>query len=69
MVAGVAHVHSKGIAHLDIKPANFIISRQQYRVQLIDFNLARVIPASGVIDRAGGSRGFKAPEILRNKGM
>ena len=67
MVAGINHVHSKGIVHLDVKPANFIIS-DGFRVQLIDFGLARVIPASGTITRAGGSPGYKAPEILRNNG-
>ena len=68
MVAGVAHVHSRGVSHLDVKPSNFVIS-DNFRVQLIDFSISKVIPASGVIARAGGSRGYKAPEILRNKGM
>ena len=67
MVAGDEHVHSRDIAHLDVKPANFIIS-DGFRIQLIDFGLARVIPPSGTITRAGGSPGYKAPEILRNNG-
>ena len=68
MVAGVAHVHSRGVAHLDVKPSNFVVS-DNFRVQLIDFSISKVIPASGMIAGAGGSRGYRAPEILRNKGM
>ena len=67
MVAGVAHIHSRGVAHLDVKPANFIISRG-FKVQLIDFGLAQIIPDSGLIESAGGTRGYRAPEILRGRG-
>ena len=67
MVAGVAHIHSRGVAHLDVKPANFIVS-QGFKVKLIDFGLAQIIPGSGLIDNAGGTPGYRAPEILRGRG-
>ena len=67
MAAGVAYLHDRGVAHLDIKPANYIIS-SGFRVQLIDFGLAKLIPASGLIESAGGTTGYRAPEIVRHRG-
>ena len=64
MLAAVDHIHRRGIAHLDIKPHNFIIS-DGFKVHLIDFSLATVIPVSGYITSHGGSYGYTAPEMLR----
>jgi serine/threonine protein kinase len=61
LASAVAHVHSRGIAHLDIKPANVLLSPDG-GVRLADFGIAR---------RAGSTKRpakctllFAAPEVL-----
>jgi serine/threonine protein kinase len=40
------YIHSMGIAHSDIKPANILVSRVSYKTKLIDFGLSCVSPSS-----------------------
>lgn len=76
LAAGIAEalfsIHSAGIAHLDLKPANVLLTMDGPR--LIDFGIARTISpdddgrdsgATGAPpDVPAGSRGFMAPEQL-----
>lgn len=57
-------IHSKGLIHQDINPANIIFSLKDNRVQIIDFDLTTVWneelgPAPG---RGQGTLGYMAPE-------
>jgi serine/threonine protein kinase len=64
-------VHDKGIVHSDIKPDNFLVSKdgivpKKRGLKLNDLGLSRLIlhPSS----RSAGATGFRAPEALK-KGM
>lgn len=59
---GLAHIHSQGVFHGDIKPSNILISPECSPV-LIDFNLAR--QESLGIGVFGGTLPYMAPEQLR----
>jgi serine/threonine protein kinase len=71
MVGGIAHCHSRGVAHRDIKLENVLLDDNGV-VKVIDFGLAHVYPVSseGVVDRsqplfdACGSRSYAAPEVM-----
>ena len=54
-------IHSAGIIHGDLKPANILLAADGPRV--IDFGIARAIDASSMITRPG-TPGFMAPEVL-----
>jgi serine/threonine protein kinase len=69
MCRAVQRVHSLGIAHRDVKPANFLVMSDG-SIKLSDFGTARMVGGgtSGLIrDYAGfppGDLGYTAPEIL-----
>jgi serine/threonine protein kinase len=37
----IEEIHNKGIIHLDIKPNNFVMDRENKKVFIIDFGLSR----------------------------
>ena len=59
MVAGVKHIHSHGIAHLDIKPNNMLVDAHG-TLKISDFGLARRVPIGNF---SGGTAGYAAPEL------
>lgn len=64
LVEGVAFMHSRKVAHLDLKPQNVIVDRDSGRLRIIDFGLALWLSS---VDEMGngfsGTRGYVAPEV------
>ncbi|MHC4598508.1 MAG: serine/threonine-protein kinase, partial [Planctomycetota bacterium] len=56
----LAYLHTRGIIHFDVKPANILVSPDRTSIKLIDFGLAGT-RASELF----GTPGYMAPEIFR----
>jgi len=70
VAAGLDHLHSKRLAHRDIKADNILLSDGGSRLAISDFGLARLVPD----DRDGrsmtaetGTYRWMAPEVIRHE--
>ena len=67
LLDALAHAHSQGIIHRDVKPANVVLSAQG--AVLLDFGIARAVIASGTdqLTRSGiavGTSTYMSPEQI-----
>lgn len=63
IVGALDSTHQKHIFHLDIKPSNILIDKDNQSALLADFGLARIAnPASGNDVLIGGTVGYMSPE-------
>lgn len=69
----LGYLHSKGISHFDIKPANIMIQRHGDRVVLIDFGVSKQYDTKGsqasTTNAMGITPGYSAPEQYRPGGV
>jgi serine/threonine protein kinase len=67
LLAGLSHVHGKGVVHRDIKPDNVMVGGGI--AKLCDFGLAGVLPPFGSAGLSGicGTAPFMAPEMLNRE--
>ena len=63
VIQGLKHVHDSGFIHLDLKPANVLVTFEGV-LKIADFGMATRWPASPGID-GEGDREYIGPEILR----
>jgi hypothetical protein len=59
--SGLAHAHSCGVIHRDIKPQNLLLSSDRRIVKIADFGVARLEATEGAITRVGTNI-YSAPE-------
>jgi len=69
MMSGVAHCHSLGVVHLDLKPENFLLAGSPgpglpETVRLADFGLSSFIRPGQVLRDIVGSEFYIAPEVI-----
>ncbi|MCB9689845.1 MAG: serine/threonine protein kinase [Alphaproteobacteria bacterium] len=65
LLLALAHAHARGVAHLDVKPAN-LLRGARGEVRLADFGIARSWRRSDEVVRAM-SPGFAAPEQISRR--
>ncbi len=59
LLRALAYLHSRGITHFDIKPANILV-KDKKQVELIDFGISAFKPH----ETAKGTFSYMAPEVL-----
>lgn len=64
LIEGLEYIHANGVAHMDLKLPNLLIS-DDGQLKIIDFDLA--ICDDDIIMISGGTRLYRAPEVKRNK--
>ena len=65
LIEGVKFLHSRRIAHLDIKPDNLVFDSKKNRLVLIDFDVAfQCEDLEDTADGPRGTTGWSAPEAL-----
>jgi len=64
MLRSLAHIHSQGICHRDIKPQNLLVDVQTHALKLCDFGSAKILrPEESNISYIC-SRYYRAPELI-----
>lgn len=65
----VNYMHSKGIAHLDLKPENIMLDEKTFDTKLIDFGFATPISVDYSTKHQDfkGTQMYMAPEMHRGK--
>lgn len=61
MAKGVSELHKLNFYHRDLKPDNFVISKDN-KIKLIDFGIARTM-AKDAQTRGRGTGAYIAPEV------
>ncbi|KAG8449907.1 hypothetical protein GDO86_016544 [Hymenochirus boettgeri] len=67
ILKGVAYMHSRHIAHLDLKPENIMLLEKAVpnpKIKLIDFGLAQKIEDGAVFKSLCGTPQYIAPEVI-----
>ena len=64
IVSAIAYLHSKKIAHRDIKLENILINKHK-QIKLIDFGFALKLEKGGTSNQHLGTPAYLAPEIIK----
>jgi len=61
LVEGVEYLHSRGIAHLDLKPENLLLG-EDYQLKIADFDLSYLRGDPTI--KSMGTKDYRSPELL-----
>ncbi|XP_073943567.1 death-associated protein kinase related-like, partial [Choristoneura fumiferana] len=64
VLEGLAHLHARRIAHLDLKPQNLLLTAEGEELLICDFGISRAIQPGAHVREILGTRDYVAPEIL-----
>lgn len=64
LVSAVAHIHSKGLIHGDIRPENLLISARPNKLVLCDFEFCRRWTPGVPMVKQSGTLSYCSPEML-----
>ena len=64
MLSSLKYIHSKGIAHRDIKPQNILVNAKNNKIKLCDFGSAKKIEQGQKSIAYICSRFYRAPELI-----
>lgn len=64
--AALSCAHANGVLHLDLKPANILITRDG-RVKVADFGVSALTDSTGRASSVAGTIGYMPPEQLRGQ--
>ena len=62
LVDAIEHMHSNGVAHLDLKLENLLFDKD-FNLKVTDFDLSQSLDSTTLIAR--GTAGYRAPEIKK----
>jgi HD-like signal output (HDOD) protein/tRNA A-37 threonylcarbamoyl transferase component Bud32 len=63
VLAGVAHAHARGVAHLDLKPGNILVSAEDV-ARVTDFGTSRLVGQARADGAVYGSPRYLTPEQI-----
>ena len=61
LIKGVEYMHSKGVAHLDLKLENIMLGHN-FQLKIIDFDGSQSLSSQNDVSR--GTSGYRAPELM-----
>ncbi|KAJ8376527.1 hypothetical protein SKAU_G00071070 [Synaphobranchus kaupii] len=66
ILEGVAFLHSSDVVHLDLKPQNILLTREDPLgdIKIVDFGLSRMVNSNQELREIMGTPEYVAPEIL-----
>lgn len=69
LCTGLDFLHQNGVVHRDVKPGNFMLTRDQKHVKIFDFGLSKSTASwrTRWMREGGGTRAYMPPEQLANK--
>jgi len=76
MLSAIYYLHSRGIAHCDLKPENFLFKNKRTSsnasdnfgaIKLIDFGMAKIVKWRRYHTRLRGTPYYMAPEVIKGK--
>lgn len=65
MIGVVKKLHQKKLMHLDLKLENFLITKKDKKIILIDFDMCQLLSENKKLYSITGTRGYSPPEIYK----